>query len=352
MLKVRVSQASDSSSDGVSTSQSKPNLASSMFGRRVSVDDSTSKPTPRDAGVQVSHPRYKKCSILTTNYRGFLTLARKQGGRLPEWYGQEVFHFHEACNKTKGVVDLISGDHFQASFNASKPCASFRGAAVRCGDMLRTQHPGGPLQLCASICSGEAICGDVGTNQLRRFMIVGGLQSLLFLTDKLLKCWTASLVADQRTYNDVSFDWSAQLLCSVSFDKWKCGVPSLLYSVREKRGRDSREGEWLYHIQAENGWQTHNKIAMMWLEHNVSEAVSLANQFCEAATADKEVLDAVAALRDTMEEEPMAAPNFIGLEASVTPSEEPYGRGEWQCRTPRYLAAALSVRSQPLSLGV
>eukprot|EP01062_Namystynia_karyoxenos_P071474 TRINITY_DN6699_c0_g3_i2.p1 TRINITY_DN6699_c0_g3~~TRINITY_DN6699_c0_g3_i2.p1 ORF type:complete len:916 (+),score=135.06 TRINITY_DN6699_c0_g3_i2:81-2750(+) len=206
-------------------------------------------------GAQTLEPRRKVVSLLAANKRGFL-----KGGALADprstglAVGAAVGRFAGVVRQHKGNVDLVSGDHHFASFDAAHRCPGHRMAALACAWSLRDEH--GALST-AGVCCGPALCGDFGDATMMRSMVLGGLPCVLLAVERIAAQRGIEVLMDSRVHQDAAALWSCQLIDRVRHPKL-AGTFTLWRAVALV---ESKNQEWMYDLADQtNPFASYNTI--------------------------------------------------------------------------------------------
>eukprot|EP00665_Eupelagonemidae_sp_cell47_P012727 gene12727-biopygen2231 len=167
------------------------------------------------------------------------------------WLARQVEAFNDRVTARKGVVDLVSSDRFFASFGAVRPCGMHQEAAAACaaGIVFRLQFqlcpglidiavqqddeaaPGlapilahplaglAELRLSCAVCNDKALCGDFGSETQQRYMIIGGVSSLVTAVERVAVQAKVPILIDDQVHANVETKWNCRLHDSVIYAK-------------------------------------------------------------------------------------------------------------------------------------
>eukprot|EP01062_Namystynia_karyoxenos_P055178 TRINITY_DN4590_c1_g3_i1.p1 TRINITY_DN4590_c1_g3~~TRINITY_DN4590_c1_g3_i1.p1 ORF type:complete len:696 (+),score=132.54 TRINITY_DN4590_c1_g3_i1:114-2090(+) len=286
--------------------------------RRSSTGDSSSR-FPRGASqngeqtgllaVRGGHvPQQRRVTLLARNSSGFLGAV--QGGlAVSPWLEAEVQGFTEVARAQGGVTDLLSGDHFSASFGAVKAQGSQRNSATRAARLLAVPHASAAaataeaLPSTAAVVHGRALCGDFGSEQMQRFMVVGGLGAFVVAAERAAAAWSASVLIDSAVHDDAEALWSCRLRKRVTFAKHS-SKPIGLWEVTGDRMVDNNPEEWMYQLEnaQPNQWQPYNRAVELWCDGAAAEALGLIQQQLSGVVGvDADLGGALLAVRDHLQ---------------------------------------------------
>eukprot|EP00756_Hemistasia_phaeocysticola_P016337 Hpha_TRINITY_DN15469_c4_g2::TRINITY_DN15469_c4_g2_i1::g.174571::m.174571 len=137
----------------------------------------------------VAHRR--RVSVAGGNMRGYLVTHEDMAGEAhAEWMSSDVERWCAGVLASKGVVDLIGGDHRYASFNARQRCPEHASAGV---EVLWCRGHGAYT---GCVVTGQAVCGDFGSSSVLRYMILGNVASSLQPLERLAAKWRTKVLAD------------------------------------------------------------------------------------------------------------------------------------------------------------
>eukprot|EP01065_Artemidia_motanka_P027995 TRINITY_DN33201_c0_g1_i1.p1 TRINITY_DN33201_c0_g1~~TRINITY_DN33201_c0_g1_i1.p1 ORF type:complete len:647 (+),score=99.28 TRINITY_DN33201_c0_g1_i1:288-1943(+) len=226
-------------------------------------------------------PRRKPVTLMCMNHHGFIRavdgVSPAETAELINTLTQEFAQDILSC---RGVVDLVSGDHFFASFNASRPCLSHRTAAVRSGmSLTRISQDGLDGPSSAAIVSGPACCGDFGSEQhcLIRYMVVSPISSTILLLERLATSISAPLLVDAKVHEGIGPGIDCLAWSPVQFPE-KLDVPrSMVWLVTGERSVQEEVAEWMYQLDTlgDDPWDAYNSAARLILSGDPEAAVSL-----------------------------------------------------------------------------
>eukprot|EP00756_Hemistasia_phaeocysticola_P034194 Hpha_TRINITY_DN16509_c1_g9::TRINITY_DN16509_c1_g9_i1::g.135381::m.135381 len=202
-------------------------------------------------------PRRIRVSLAVGNALGFLTLADDLAGQAnADWMAADVEQWCSRVVDVMGVVDWISGDRREASFNARQACFAHSSAAM---EVLSSRGQG---HWSGCVVTGQVVCGDFGSVSVLRFMVLGGLSSSLHPIERIAAQWRIKVMADNEAYSSACYNWDGELLGAVFMFK-RGNMPIRLYSIRSprQRGEEGTEQsrEWMYEL-ASMGKQKYEEV--------------------------------------------------------------------------------------------
>eukprot|EP01062_Namystynia_karyoxenos_P060063 TRINITY_DN51552_c0_g1_i1.p1 TRINITY_DN51552_c0_g1~~TRINITY_DN51552_c0_g1_i1.p1 ORF type:complete len:665 (+),score=100.41 TRINITY_DN51552_c0_g1_i1:92-1996(+) len=250
-------------------------------------------------GAKTTEPRSKSVSLLAANSRDFLGQVASMGADYTaEILDSNVTAFVAQVKQDKGNVDLLSGDHFFASFDAARRCPGHRMAAVQCAWRMR-KLGGDAEQGSIAVCSGQALCGDFGSSDTKRLMTIGGLHCALLLLDRFAAKRGIEVLIDHKVHQDASTTWHCRLVERVRHAKH--GGPFSIWSVISEP-RDVSCGEWMYQMEARerNPFEKYNTIFMHILkgEHWAAASALAAHLQSDDIVIDHDASEVTQLLRE------------------------------------------------------
>eukprot|EP01062_Namystynia_karyoxenos_P039204 TRINITY_DN2851_c0_g2_i1.p1 TRINITY_DN2851_c0_g2~~TRINITY_DN2851_c0_g2_i1.p1 ORF type:complete len:755 (+),score=150.33 TRINITY_DN2851_c0_g2_i1:142-2406(+) len=187
------------------------------------------------------------------------------------YFADEVAFFSAEVKAQCGVTDLLSADHFLASFGAVKSLgrhssAGTQAARVIAGRPSSAEGHGLPTRpSTTSVCSGRALCGDFGSAASLRFMVIGGVRPFAAATGLAAAAWRVGTLIDSATHSDVEQLWSCRLRKRVHFPD-VARRPIDLWEVVEARTQCAEHGEWMYQLSSmgPDPWESYNAAVDAW----------------------------------------------------------------------------------------
>eukprot|EP01065_Artemidia_motanka_P052396 TRINITY_DN9454_c1_g1_i1.p1 TRINITY_DN9454_c1_g1~~TRINITY_DN9454_c1_g1_i1.p1 ORF type:complete len:654 (+),score=152.01 TRINITY_DN9454_c1_g1_i1:47-1963(+) len=195
----------------------------------------------------------------------------------------------------RGVVDLASGDHLFASFNASRICTTHKVSAARVAWAMTAPAGGAaPAELpvyrrtkrtaCAG--AGSALCGDFGTAELRRFMILGPVMSTSLCLERVA-AQLGTVLVDEAVGGDADATSAYFMVLVERLQYAKRGArPFLVWQLAGQRQARSEPHEWMYELEQQevNPHDQWNARLKEWLHFGRPLSPDVAAQRREAGT--------------------------------------------------------------------
>eukprot|EP01062_Namystynia_karyoxenos_P054029 TRINITY_DN4413_c0_g2_i1.p1 TRINITY_DN4413_c0_g2~~TRINITY_DN4413_c0_g2_i1.p1 ORF type:complete len:918 (+),score=204.85 TRINITY_DN4413_c0_g2_i1:96-2849(+) len=255
-------------------------------------------------GVQIAAPRTKAVALLAVNSCGFLKQCQQGGSTATATLiATQVARVARQVKLEKGNVDLISGDHSFASFDAVRRCSNHRMHAVRCAWSLRVSAGPETLQSTSAVCCGPTLCGDFGSTGMKRFMFVGGLYCALQVMDRIAAQRRVQVLLDSVVHQDVSETCPCKLVDRILYPKVQA-KPMCIWSVVEFTEQTGVQGghEWMYELWgSRNRFHQYNALLTQILKGQHGAAADELAQLLDTGRESSSPPDVVAALRDLKE---------------------------------------------------
>eukprot|EP01065_Artemidia_motanka_P004986 TRINITY_DN1236_c2_g3_i1.p1 TRINITY_DN1236_c2_g3~~TRINITY_DN1236_c2_g3_i1.p1 ORF type:complete len:667 (+),score=158.22 TRINITY_DN1236_c2_g3_i1:36-2003(+) len=291
-------------------------LADSIRRGPESLADSVNSIQP--AGAVHFPPRMRRVTLLRANECGFLTSRFKDSG-LSTWIDGAIAAFCDATVKNKGVVELVSGDHRFANFNASRPCLSHRVWGTRCGADVasrpalsaRSRRASVETPTCVAVCSGICLAGDFGTDSFRQFMVSGPTYIETEIAVRTATLGGIPVLVDGKVHSDICTTWEVRLREGFYVPKLNTRM-RLWQPLRERVAAFC--DEWMYQLEQgeQNPWDAYNDASVLWLEGMRGGAVETLDKASESSPA---VAEAARELRARIQECPV--PKFVVSQFSI-----------------------------------
>eukprot|EP01065_Artemidia_motanka_P039696 TRINITY_DN4880_c0_g1_i2.p1 TRINITY_DN4880_c0_g1~~TRINITY_DN4880_c0_g1_i2.p1 ORF type:complete len:602 (+),score=81.15 TRINITY_DN4880_c0_g1_i2:78-1883(+) len=263
------STMSDGCSGGVPSPGTTPRRQSMMPARRrQSGSQASGSDIGKPHGPGLAEIRNRNVSMLAVNSKNFLRSLRDSPG-ISDVRGlvhTEVEAFAGEVADGTGVVDIVSGDHMFANFNASRLCASHRLSAVRVAWAMAKGHASNARRT-ACVCGGSVLCGDFGTSEVRRFMLLGPTYNTMQALERVAANLFTVLV-DQVIGADAEVEKHFLRILAERLCFAKRGPrPFLVWHLAGQRSVDNSPSEWMYELmrQAPDPYEDWNSRLLVWL---------------------------------------------------------------------------------------
>eukprot|EP01062_Namystynia_karyoxenos_P020608 TRINITY_DN177_c1_g1_i1.p1 TRINITY_DN177_c1_g1~~TRINITY_DN177_c1_g1_i1.p1 ORF type:complete len:1024 (+),score=193.69 TRINITY_DN177_c1_g1_i1:107-3073(+) len=268
----------------------------------------------------------KRVTLVVVNRRGFLhEMSRVAPRALSSFLSDEVTAFAQITQDRKGVVEMLSADHFSANFGAARILGAHRVAAVsaaaqfcgvveprfqkgafqrratmaRDGTGASGESEWAALPLTSAVATGQALCGDFGSVSAgQRYMIMGSVLPLVMTLERIAAVWQSKVLTDHTAADDAAQVWHLRLRKRVLFRKHST-TPIGLWEVTDPRevGRGS-QAEWMYELASADApkWDPYNKAVSQWCYGDVQKARVMVHTSLEKGGCPADVADALHAL--------------------------------------------------------
>eukprot|EP01062_Namystynia_karyoxenos_P018836 TRINITY_DN17009_c0_g1_i1.p1 TRINITY_DN17009_c0_g1~~TRINITY_DN17009_c0_g1_i1.p1 ORF type:complete len:643 (+),score=141.16 TRINITY_DN17009_c0_g1_i1:84-1931(+) len=267
----------------------------------------------------------RRVTLLQRNSVGFLNAIRGQGDAVAEWLAAEVERFSYTVSQQGGVSDIISGDHFSASFGAIKvqgsQCTSATRAAMALAEDTTgpaVEEPLARLQSTAAVSCGRALCGSYGSATVQRFMVLGGVSSFVVAAERAAAAWGVAALIDSAVHADADALWSCRLRYCALCPKLN-SRPVELWEVMEGRMQSGSNDEWMYELEAakDNPWEGYNSAVGAWCA-GTSDALAAVAKGLDSSPGEVPAA-ALRALRQALQEGAAAPAGELLATASPSP---------------------------------
>eukprot|EP00672_Neobodo_designis_P028806 CAMPEP_0174832552 /NCGR_PEP_ID=MMETSP1114-20130205/3737_1 /TAXON_ID=312471 /ORGANISM="Neobodo designis, Strain CCAP 1951/1" /LENGTH=847 /DNA_ID=CAMNT_0016066413 /DNA_START=88 /DNA_END=2631 /DNA_ORIENTATION=- len=186
-------------------------------------------------------------TVLVINFRGFHDkLADSDIDTILHNFDDAVTAVLQHVNDNKGVLDTFHGDRFLATFNAVRRCASHsrRGVAAARGAIAALENAAFRIPATAAVVTGRCQVGNVGSDQMKKFNILGPAVTQAALLERMTKLYPGtSCIVPEKVFPDVSAHHSLRYLDIVRLPG--ATKPCLVADVTGEISAEA-EGEWLY----------------------------------------------------------------------------------------------------------
>eukprot|EP01065_Artemidia_motanka_P012863 TRINITY_DN170_c1_g1_i2.p1 TRINITY_DN170_c1_g1~~TRINITY_DN170_c1_g1_i2.p1 ORF type:complete len:623 (+),score=229.14 TRINITY_DN170_c1_g1_i2:87-1955(+) len=209
---------------------------------------------------------HRRVSLATVNSKNFLSSCGDRESAVSVIH-TDVTDFLGIVSAERGVVDLVSGDHMFAYFNASRMCTTHKVSAARVIWQTLSRRRGSlESRRTGAACSGSVVCGDFGTSEMRRFMVLGAAFNTLHGLERVASQLEAALVDEIIGSDaDVTSFFFSVIVERLCFRK-RCQTPFLLWQLTGTRGA-AQGDEWMYMLerQERNPHEEWNVAVHGWL---------------------------------------------------------------------------------------
>ena len=186
--------------------------------------------------------------------------------------------------KNKGTLDLFLGDRIYANFGATRnhsshPMSSVEASQniIRSSDTILSSYQEGTtsvLSLNIGMASGKLVCGDLGSENIRRYSFIGRMTHLVGVVERAGCQMNVPMLCEQGLYLNVK---EMIEICVFHQTIIHDGITLVLYEVIPTTENSNPE-EWMYELESRGvgKWDNFNKIATALLlgrEANIADIV-------------------------------------------------------------------------------
>eukprot|EP01062_Namystynia_karyoxenos_P025295 TRINITY_DN1992_c0_g1_i2.p1 TRINITY_DN1992_c0_g1~~TRINITY_DN1992_c0_g1_i2.p1 ORF type:complete len:1036 (+),score=208.06 TRINITY_DN1992_c0_g1_i2:91-3108(+) len=194
----------------------------------------------------------RSVALLQVNVLDFLVVLKAVGASgLVDVHAKYLAPILDWFKATKGIPDCFTGDRVYASYNAARPTAGCRPAAVKCALLcadtcmvpLNEAARGAGAAVSIGVSGGEVICGNMGLDSMRKYCCIGAAAGLLFLVEQQNRRMQTKVTVDQKVMSDVESSVIVRCTCFASFK----GEVKRFWEAMGKR--TMAEDEWMYQLE-------------------------------------------------------------------------------------------------------
>eukprot|EP01060_Flectonema_neradi_P012480 TRINITY_DN19292_c0_g1_i1.p1 TRINITY_DN19292_c0_g1~~TRINITY_DN19292_c0_g1_i1.p1 ORF type:complete len:1622 (+),score=353.26 TRINITY_DN19292_c0_g1_i1:38-4867(+) len=211
-------------------------------------------------GTQVSLTS-KRVSIAVVNVTGFHSIPDTHQLQTHQEYLTGVL---TEANNLKGVPDTFVGDKILLSFNAVRPCAGHRSAALRfvTGILPVLESIDGVSTTCGA-GSGHMRCGNIGIDRMKHYTFISPIVSWVYALERFAKGLGQRNLVDNHLKNEAAYKYSLKMVGWVKFAKLSVDKRQKLTTVLNLR-RGEENTEWMYQLEnaaRQDTWHFWNQAA-------------------------------------------------------------------------------------------
>ncbi|KAJ9466846.1 hypothetical protein DIPPA_01972 [Diplonema papillatum] len=177
-----------------------------------------------------------------------------------------------AAQEARGLVESFMGDRITSSWNASRTCVAHRDRAVSAAcavtEAMRTSTS--RVTVHCAVASGEAWCGNMGTETFMRYNFVGAVYSFAHDLVRVATDWRMPILIDSRVQRDVAMSYTTRVVLEpVVFPKRGDEKLTVLWEVTGANTGDLGE-EWMYVVDSDDMRRNQqlNQLALAYLQNN------------------------------------------------------------------------------------
>ncbi|KAJ9466845.1 hypothetical protein DIPPA_02014 [Diplonema papillatum] len=177
-----------------------------------------------------------------------------------------------AAQEARGLVESFMGDRITSSWNASRTCVAHRDRAVSAAcavtEIMRSFTS--RVTVHCAVASGEAWCGNMGTETFMRYNFVGAVYSFVHDLVRVATDWRMPILIDSRVQRDVATSYTTRVVLEpVVFPKRGDEKLTVLWEVTGANTGDVGE-EWMYVVDSDDMRRNQqlNQLALAYLQNN------------------------------------------------------------------------------------
>ena len=198
------------------------------------------------SGMALSLSRKKVTFFLVNIVNFHETVHGKTDDKTVALHGSILTRILALAGSSKGICEVFSGDRFLVSFNGMRTVSNHRAAACRLSllvrDDLQSEEMG--LTVSGAVAGGDARCGNMGCDVMRRYSFVSAVLSWTYALERYARSLSCGILADYFIVRDLSPEFVVRTVWQVSFKK-RLDSPIAVSQLLEMRAADGNE-EWMY----------------------------------------------------------------------------------------------------------
>ena len=259
----------DDTDDGVPQSPMPSQLT-----EQTSVSDSTKSGSDMRPAVIVSLQKNFEpttASLLVVNVRNSSSVLHKSIKSFSFLISDLITSCSEIIDRNRGTLDYFLGDRVFANFGACRPqrghavsCVSAASAMIVKEKILLKPHQehvtDNVLSLNIGVGSGKLTCGDLGSETVMRFSIIGKVAGLVCAVERAACLFDVSILSEEGLYNQVRHTHMTRVhLQAIVFNNNTHIVFEIITSS------PNEPNEWMYELGDVGKWDAFNLCAVALL---------------------------------------------------------------------------------------
>ena len=223
-------------------------------------------------------------SIIIINIRNSYDVLQRSQKLFKSLIDDMVSVCSSIITKNKGTLDLFLGDRIYANFGATRnhsshPMSSVEASQniIRSSDTILSSYQEGTtsvLSLNIGMASGKLVCGDLGSENIRRYSFIGRMTHLVGVVERAGCQMNVPMLCEQGLYLNVK---EMIEICVFHQTIIHDGITLVLYEVIPTT-ESSKPEEWMYQLESRGvgKWDNFNKIATALLlgrQANIADIV-------------------------------------------------------------------------------
>ena len=259
----------DDTDDGVPQSPMPSQLT-----EQISVSDSTKPGSDLRPAVIVSLQKNFEpttASLLVVNVRNSSSVLHNSIKSFSFLISDLITSCSEVIDRNKGTLDFFLGDRVFANFGACRPqrghavsCVSAASAMIVKETILLRPHQehvtDNVLSLNIGVGSGKLTCGDLGSETVMRFSIIGKVAGLVCAVERAACLFDVSILSEEGLYKQVRHTHMTRVhLQAIVFNNNTHIVFEIIASS------PNEPNEWMYELGDVGKWDAFNLCAVALL---------------------------------------------------------------------------------------
>ena len=227
-------------------------------------------PSKGSSACLSSSLRAKNVSLVIVNVRRFHVIAKVLPSRsVAVLHAEYLACVLQTVKPLRGILDQVSGDHVQISFNTSLQTPAHRSKAATCALLLHSYFkydfaadriaPELHLSVNAVAGSGRALCGNMGCSGLKRYSVIGSCASYLHTLERWGAGWGVDVMVDDVVGEDpaTAAQFELKHLAKVCYGAMDLHSRYVSQVVSE---RDTHTTEWMSQTDSQqDGYDIYNR---------------------------------------------------------------------------------------------
>ena len=153
-----------------------------------------------DPKIITAHPIASSlCTLVVVNVKGTLQSLALGHLEYATQFGDILQHVVHSVGLERGVVDVFVGDRIMCSFNALRQCVGHASSACHAATSAAAAYY---TELSIGIATGNAYCGDLGCDTMRRFSTVGRTHKEACALERAACALGYSVVGNQMLFRE------------------------------------------------------------------------------------------------------------------------------------------------------
>ena len=231
-------------------------------------------------------------SIIIINIRNSYDVLQRSQKLFKSLIDDMISVCSSIITKNKGTLDLFLGDRIYANFGATRnhsshPMSSVEASQniIRSSDTILSSYQEGTtsvLSLNIGMASGKLVCGDLGSENIRRYSFIGRMTHLVGVVERAGCQMNVPMLCEQGLYLNVK---EMIEICVFHQTIIHDGITLVLYEVIPTT-KSSKPEEWMYQLESRGvgKWDNFNKIATALLlgrQANIADIVVNKQNNCD-----------------------------------------------------------------------